>query len=403
MDEHKYKDKMASQIVRDELANRTIGQGTRRGSAVWRARLQKTKEEILNMDEHAMRAQSANRVYLRPRRTKLKLSWASSDAGRYNKKKLKERFSKYGIVKHVHMASSANGNYAHIIFRTEQGAKLAFQGHESEQQTDIIEYGKEEPVTKILVEWEEAHEHDDKTLFEAFKKCGEIHSIQVESKKGKKALINFESQTGAENALSHAGDFEDMLLHEYEPTEEMPPDIVRKARLAAHKGHVIPDTEVKALRDLFLALDGPHWKNRYGWENPDSLSTGEYCTRTDYNAWWGLQVKQGRVTRIELPNNGLKGKLPSSIGRFECLEALWLHNNEITGDVPEEIGNLRNLHSLYLHSNQFKRLPREISNLHKLELLGLERNTWDIGGINKEVMQSLPRVKLDDDWPLEQC
>jgi hypothetical protein len=150
-------------------------------------------------------------------------------------------------------------------------------------------------------------------------------------------------------------------------------------------------------------LDGPNWKNRFGWENPDSLTTKQYCTRTDYHQWWGVSIKNGRIVRIELPNNNLKGRLPKSIGNFSCLEALWLHNNEISGDVPTEIGNLIHLHSLYLHQNQFKRLPASISNLRKVELLGLRKNNWDIGGVQKDIIQWLPGVKLDDDWPLEQC
>jgi hypothetical protein len=401
-DDHRYKDKMASQIVRDEIQNRTIGQGTRRGSAVWRARLQKTKDEILNMDEHAMRASSAAHVYLKPKKVKLKLMWGDG-VERLSRRYLKERFAKYGRVKHVTIASIANGNYAHITFRTEQAAELAIQGHAGGGTSDILEYAKEEPATKVLVHWEGKGEHDEDNIRAAFKSCGDIHYVKMEKGKAQKAIICFESQTGAESALSHAADFEDFLISEWCPVEEVPTDIVRASRLAAHVGHVIPEEEVKALRELFLALDGPNWKNRYGWENTDSLTTKQYCTKTDYHQWWGVSIRGGRIVRIELPNNNLKGRLPNSIGNFKLLEALWLHNNEISGDVPTTIGNLTRLHSLYLHQNQFKRLPSTIQNLTKVELLGLRKNNWDIGGVQKDLIQWLPAVKLDDDWPLEQC
>ena len=45
------------------------------------------------------------------------------------------------------------------------------------------------------------------------------------------------------------------------------------------------------------------------------------------------------------------------------------------------IGQLAELHSLYLQDNGFKRLPEAIGRLRKLELLGLDRNNWDLGGL----------------------
>jgi hypothetical protein len=211
------------------------------------------------MDEHAMRASSAAHVYLKPKKVKLKLLWG--DGGqRPSKRFLKERFGKYGRVKHVTLASVATGNYGYIIFRTEQAAELAMQGHAGGGTSDILEWAKAEPAVKIHVQWEQKGGHDEDSIRSAFAKCGDIHYVKVENRLAQRAIVAFEAQSGAESALSHAADFEDMLLSEWAPVEEIPGDVVRASRLAAHAGHVIPESEVFEHCESYSC----HWMDRTG-------------------------------------------------------------------------------------------------------------------------------------------
>ncbi|MFX1364786.1 MAG: leucine-rich repeat domain-containing protein [Promethearchaeota archaeon] len=104
----------------------------------------------------------------------------------------------------------------------------------------------------------------------------------------------------------------------------------------------------------------------------------------------GFSYNESMVTALGFNRCGLKA-LPSSIGNFRDLKALYIAKNNIKYlpssignltplkvldlsdnhviELPEEIGNLINLKELYLNHNLLQLLPRSISRLKKLEIL----------------------------------
>jgi len=118
-----------------------------------------------------------------------------------------------------------------------------------------------------------------------------------------------------------------------------------------------------ALVELYDSTGGIFWTNSTNWK------TGPVGT------WYGVLVRNGRVTGLELPNNGLAGTIPASIGNLDSLETLYLNQNLLTGSIPSSIGNLTNLRSMRLAFNQLTgSIPTEIGNLNALLYLNLEFN-----------------------------
>jgi len=103
----------------------------------------------------------------------------------------------------------------------------------------------------------------------------------------------------------------------------------------------------QALTDLYSATGGDNWINNSGWLNGDPS-----------DSWFGVQVNsEGRVIRLNLPENNLVGELPSSIGNLNKLEFINIKQNGLTGEIPSEIGNWTNIHTLYLSGREAGELP----------------------------------------------
>ena len=56
---------------------------------------------------------------------------------------------------------------------------------------------------------------------------------------------------------------------------------------------------------------------------------------------WGECYDIATTTKLDLSNNGLRGKIPPEIGKLRKLESLNLSHNRLTGEIPPEIGKLR--------------------------------------------------------------
>ena len=132
---------------------------------------------------------------------------------------------------------------------------------------------------------------------------------------------------------------------------------------AAAQGNAASDRA--ALEALYDATGGPGWTDRTNWNT--SAPPGE---------WFGVTTDAaGRVTRLELPGNGLTGPVPSSLGSLTRLRSLRLNLNDLTGPVPAELGNLANFEWLDLSANALTGpVPAWLGNLTGLRALFLWEN-----------------------------
>ena len=140
------------------------------------------------------------------------------------------------------------------------------------------------------------------------------------------------------------------------------------------------DTRVDyyALVELYNATDGPNWTNATNWASAAPL-----------NEWHGVEDTDpgGRVTRLNLEDNNLRGPLPTVLGRLTNLESLSLGTNQLTGEISSELGQLTKLKSLDLAFNQLTgEFPSDLGQLTKLEYLSLGWNQLT-GNIPSELGQ----------------
>ena len=119
-----------------------------------------------------------------------------------------------------------------------------------------------------------------------------------------------------------------------------------------------------ALESLYDATDGSQWANSTNWKTAQPLST-----------WYGLTVdSDGRVTEVELQDNGLSGTVPAAVGNLDHLERLDLRDNDLSGGLPTELENLTSLEALLLKANWALEgsLPSGLSDLSNMSVLSIE-------------------------------
>ena len=153
-----------------------------------------------------------------------------------------------------------------------------------------------------------------------------------------------------------------------------------------------------ALEALYNTTDGPNWTINTNWKSEEPL--GE---------WYGVQTdSDGRVTALQLDENGLAGTLPPKLGELDRLEVMNLGTNDLIGTIPPELGDLVNLSVLHLSINQLTgAIPVEITRLRNLRELYITENKLtgtippEIGQLDEIRHISLVGNELSDSIPLE--
>jgi Leucine-rich repeat (LRR) protein len=135
---------------------------------------------------------------------------------------------------------------------------------------------------------------------------------------------------------------------------------------------IFPARDSLALVSLYESTSGPDWNNNTGW------LSGPLTT------WYGVQLRDRRVTALQLQDNKLSGSLPEEVGDLTALQVCNLSDNNLAGTIPQSITNLTQLESLILFSNQFSDLP-DLSVLSNLETLRIQNNQFMFDGIEPNI------------------
>ena len=130
--------------------------------------------------------------------------------------------------------------------------------------------------------------------------------------------------------------------------------------------NITPPPDRAVLVAFYNATDGANWTNNTNWLSNETLSE-----------WYGVTTDaNGRVTSLNLQQNGLSGEIPAELGSLTSLQSLSLWGNALSGEIPAELGSLTNLQFLYLHRNNLSgEIPTELGNLANLQWLSLYGNT----------------------------
>ena len=128
-------------------------------------------------------------------------------------------------------------------------------------------------------------------------------------------------------------------------------------------------TVVASQRDVLTAL----YQSTGG---PDWFESGNWGTGRPLREWHGVTVDDdGRVTELNLNDNGLTGPIPPELGDLTSLTFLNLGFNGLTGPIPPELGDLTSLTFLNLGFNGLTGpIPSELGNLTRLKQLFLYWN-----------------------------
>lgn len=128
-------------------------------------------------------------------------------------------------------------------------------------------------------------------------------------------------------------------------------------------GRPVPDRA--ALLALYNATGGSNWTDSTNWGADKPLGQ-----------WRGVTAdSDGRVTRLDLHVNNLKGQIPRDLGTLDKLEALDLSSNNLSGPISDELGALTSLVYLDLGDNDLTGpIPLELGNMASLEQLILSSN-----------------------------
>ena len=147
------------------------------------------------------------------------------------------------------------------------------------------------------------------------------------------------------------------------------------------------DGERGVLEAFFDGTGGRRWRRQDAWLSSRPLSD-----------WYGVTPDDaGRVAKLELRNNMLRGGITRELGNLTSLNVLDFGQNELRGSIPTEMSGLVDLTNLHLWDNDLTgHIPPELGRLDNLIELDL-RNNGLTGRIPPELgrLGKLTHLSLD--------
>ena len=129
----------------------------------------------------------------------------------------------------------------------------------------------------------------------------------------------------------------------------------------------LPQMERPALVAFYNATGGTDWTDNTNWLSDEHIGN-----------WHGVTVNSsGRVTKLELNQNGLRGELPPVLGSLTELRILSVSANRLSGPVPSELAALTRLEHFGVGGNRLSgEIPSWLSALSNLRVLHLVSNQF---------------------------
>ena len=121
-----------------------------------------------------------------------------------------------------------------------------------------------------------------------------------------------------------------------------------------------------ALAALYEATNGTQWTDNQGWLSDIPIAQ-----------WHGVTTNEkGRVTKLNLDDNNLTGRIPPELVALTELTDLSLSGNMLRRSIPSDLGGLVHLERLNLSNNNLTgSIAPEMGKLVHLEELDLSNNT----------------------------
>ena len=128
-----------------------------------------------------------------------------------------------------------------------------------------------------------------------------------------------------------------------------------------------PDAQ-RILGALYESAGGAGWTNATNWLSEEPVAS-----------WYGVEADaEGRVTALDLRDNGLSGTIPDEIVDLLDLRRLDLRENRLTGEILPRLVGLPTIASLYLSGNRFTgTVPSGLAQLTSLRNLYLSDNRFE--------------------------
>ncbi len=144
---------------------------------------------------------------------------------------------------------------------------------------------------------------------------------------------------------------------------------------ASAQTNVVPDNvELAALKAMYDSLGGANWTTKTNW--PTAATWPASATAAQMDAWYGIEVTNGDISKITFPQKNLIGKIPAQMGDLKALTVLDLNTNAgITGSLPASLWTITTLREILLYRcNISGTVSPDIFNLPNLRILNLNVN-----------------------------
>ena len=148
------------------------------------------------------------------------------------------------------------------------------------------------------------------------------------------------------------------------------------------------DADLEVLESLYDSTDGENWSNAGGWLESAAPES-----------WYGIGADSlGRVTTVDLSNNGLRASLPRALAELEQLSVLRVGGNPLTGPIPQAFVSLALDEFRYAGTELCE--PRALSFRRWLHAIPVRDGTGDQCPPLSEraVLEALYQATAGDQW-----